>query len=385
MAAISLHESSGLSELRVSAGGTLTVFFPEERAGSLREFGRRTEIFAEGTLRESTDLVGSVQGGAPGGSFVFFAQSMHVTKTASALERFRTGIRMNLIKRFDNYKWGGLALALLVGIRDSLDVSLAQQYRNAGCSYILALSGMHLAVITALLAFMLKKPLGLKAASIISGLIIIIYCFVVGPMPSLNRAAIMYLLGVLALAGALPRDAIQLLAISFLIQITATPHSGYSISFILSYSAMAGILVIGKVFSGLLGGIAPSFILHPLSASVGAFLPTAGITAFFFGILRPISIIAGLILMPLTTVFMIGSILFLVLDLVSPLLSGILNPPLTLLYAIMEKTVTMAGFAPGIGGFNPLIILAVSIGVCVLLSLIEIKRRRTSLRLLPLD
>ncbi|MDR0302068.1 MAG: ComEC/Rec2 family competence protein, partial [Treponema sp.] len=187
MAVLSLRKCAGNGGLRASGGGNITVFFPEDNAVRLREFGRGAAVFTEGKLRV-TDT-----------GLLFSAESMHIVKPAPHIERMRTGIRLKLIDRFDGKAWGGLALALLLGIRDNLDTNLAAMYRDAGCSYILALSGMHLAVLAAMIAFLLKKPLGLKGASIAGALIICLYCFIVGPMPSLNRAAIMYLLGVLTL------------------------------------------------------------------------------------------------------------------------------------------------------------------------------------------
>ncbi|MDR2921905.1 MAG: OB-fold nucleic acid binding domain-containing protein, partial [Treponema sp.] len=127
MAALSLRECAGNAGLRVSAHGELTVFFPEDSAQRLKEFGRGTVVFAEGNVRESS-----------GGGWIFSAESMHIAKPAPALERFRTRIRMSLISRFDaasaGASWGGLALALWLGIRDSLDSGLTTLYRNAGCS-----------------------------------------------------------------------------------------------------------------------------------------------------------------------------------------------------------------------------------------------------------
>jgi len=378
MAFLSLKECAGNGGLRVSARGELTVFFPEESAQRLREFGRGTVVFAEGNLRESS-----------GGGWIFSAESMHIVKPAPALERLRTRIRMGLISRFDaasagtSASWGGLALALWLGIRDSLDSGLTALYRNAGCSYILALSGMHLAVLASLITLILKKPLGLKAAAISGAFIIILYCFIVGPMPSLNRAALMYLLGVLAVLGAFPKEPMPLLCLSFLLQIIISPRSGNSISFILSYLALAGILCIGEALFGLLTGKAPVSLLQPLCASVGAFLATAGITAFFFGTLRPVGIVTGLALVPLTTVFMIGSLAWLVLDLAFPLLSGLLTLPLSLLYRLMEKTVSLASGAPGINASRPLIIIILSLALSVLIMWLESMRRKTASRLLP--
>ncbi|MCL2760002.1 MAG: ComEC/Rec2 family competence protein, partial [Treponema sp.] len=309
--------------------------------------------------------------------YSFSAKSLHIVKPASSLERKRTGIRLNLINRFNAEPWGGLALALLLGVRDNLDSSFTAMYRSAGLSYILALSGMHLAILTALISFLLKRPLGLKVSAITGAVIIILYCFLVGPMPSLNRSALMYVLGVLAIIGALPKNAMSVLSLSFLIQIIITPAAGNSLSFILSYLALIGILLTGKAISYILGGKVPDFLLQPLSLSCGAFLATAGVCSFVFGTIAPIGIIAGLLIVPLTTVFMIGSIVWLVLNLLS--LSALLNYPLYLLYRMMETTASVAGNVPGIGA-NPYLILIISLVLSLFIIALEYKRRSDLLK-----
>jgi len=369
MASLSLLKSAGENGLRVSAKGEITVFFPEESALKLREFGRGTTVFTEGRLRYAQT------------GWTYSAESMHIVKPASSIERMRTGIRLNLISRFDGKNWGGLALALLLGIKDNLDTNLASLYRVAGCSYILALSGMHLAVLAALIAFLLKKPLGLKVSAVIGAVIICAYCFLVGPMPSLNRAALMYLLGVLAILGAFPREPLSILSISFLIQIVISPTAGNSLSFILSYLALAGILLIGQPLYSLLAGKIPDFILQPITASCGAFLATTGVICYSFGILVPMGIVTGLFLVPLTTVFMIGSMVSLLLDIFS--LPAFLNIFLSLLYQLMEKIVSVVGGIPGISASAPFIILMLSLVLSLSIVVLENRRRTALLRLKP--
>jgi len=369
MAALSLRGCAADGGVRVSSGGEITVFFPEESAASLRAFGRGAAVFCEGKLRRSQT------------GWTFAATSMHVVKPAPPIERMRTSVRLNLISRFDGKNWGALALALLLGVRDSLDTNLASLYRDAGCSYILALSGMHLAVLAALIAFLFKKPLGLKASAVAGAAVICLYCFIVGPMPSLNRAALMYLLGTLALLGALPKEPLSILSLSFLIQIVVSPAAGNSLSFILSYLALAGILAIGRPLYSLLAGIIPDFLLKPLSASCGAFLATAGVTGFAFGIVAPMGIVTSLALVPLTAVFMVGSFAWLAFDVVS--LSGFLNPPLHLLYRIMEKIVSLGGSIPGILASPPFVIIALSVALSLTIAALEHKRRASMLCLQP--
>jgi competence protein ComEC len=374
---LSLRRCAAEGGIRASSKGEITVFFPHENAGKLREFGRGASVFAEGDLR-LTNRQGAFETG-----WTFSADSLHVVRPAPIIERMRTGIRLSLIKRFDGKNWGGLALALLLGIKDNLDTNLAVLYRNAGCSYILALSGMHLAVLAALIAFFLRKPLGLKAASVAGAAVILRYCFIVGPMPSLNRAALMYLLGTAAVLGALPKKPLSILSLSFLIHIVISPAAGYSVSFILSYLALAGILILSPFLYSLFAGKVPDFILRPLSVSCGAFLAAAGVTGFSFAIIVPMGIITGLALVPLTTVFMTGSLVWLVFDFFS--LSNFLNMPLSLLYRLMESIVTFAGKVPGISAGRPSFILTLSLVLMLLIAIFEYIQRTARLKLQPFD
>ena len=369
IASVSLRRSAGAGSLRVSSSGEITVLFSRESVQRLKESGRGTVVFTEGRLRSSY------------GGYSFGAVSLHIVKRAPALERMRTAVRLGLIKRFDGKSWGGLALALLLGIKDNMDTNLAALYKDSGCSYILALSGMHLAVIAGLIAFLLKRPLGLKKSAVTGAVIICLYCFLVGPMPSLNRAALMYLLTVAAILGALPKRPMSILALSFLIQIVLTPQAGNSISFILSYLALAGIFVIGQPLHSLASGKVPDFILRPFTASIGAFMATAGVTCFVFGKIAPFGVAASLALIPLTTLFMTGSMIWLLLDIFS--LSGFLNLPLSLLYRLMEKIVSLSGSVPVFAPANPAIISAFSLIMLLLIATLEYKRRRALFRLQP--
>ena len=372
MATLSLQTAAGVA--RATASGEITVFFREENSARLREFGRGTGVFAEGRLQERDR------------GFVFAADSLHVTSPAAPLDRFRTGLRLDLAGRFARHSgeagWGGLALALLLGIRDNLDSGLTALYRGAGISYILALSGMHLAVIIALVSFLLKRPLGVRPAAVAGALVIIAYCFVVGPLPSLYRSALMYVLGVLAVLGKLRRESLSVLAMAFVVQLAFAPQAGVSLSFVLSYLAMLGILVLGRSLGGIFRGIIPPFVLGPLALSLGAFIGTAGVVAWVFGDLRPVGIFAGLVVAPLTTVFMVGSIAWLAVDAALPGLSPLLARPLSLLYRAMEETARLAGLLPGLRA-NPYLVLLASLAIAVGLVWLDRRLRARRDRLEP--
>ncbi|MDR1104776.1 MAG: ComEC/Rec2 family competence protein [Treponema sp.] len=365
------------SGARAGARGVLPVYFSEENLPRVKEFGRGCAVYVEGTFTAGTE------GGRP----YFRAVSVHVTKAASPLEQMRTGVRQKIVKLAETAgskedRWSGLSLALLLGIKDTLDGDLAAAYRDAGCAHILALSGMHLAVLSAAVVFLLKKPLGVRAAAISGAIFVTLYVFVVGPQPSLNRAVIMYLLGTAAVLWSLHREPLNLLALSFLVQIILDPGSGAAVSFVLSYLALFGILITGDALRELGRGRIPELFLGPLSASAGAFIAVAPVTAYWFGALRPAGIAAGLLAVPLATVFMALSVPVLFLAGVFPPAGRAAAPALSLLYGAQEKIVGLAAAAPGFSpGTAPA--LAASLALTAVILLLARRAGRNGNRLLP--
>jgi competence protein ComEC len=388
MAALDLDRAwspaSGGQRVRTSARGRVTVIFPAGRLEDLKEFGRKSRVYLEGTFLPPRS--------GERGPGLFRAVAVHIISPAPPLERFRTGLRRSLVARFsreDNSSWGSLSLALLLGVRDNLDSTLARSYRDAGISHVLALSGMHLAVFSALIALIFKPLLGRRGAAILGTLFILAYVFLVGSLPSLDRAVIMYLLGALTVVFSLTRNPASILNLAFLIQILIWPQSGMAVSFILSYLALWGILHIGLKTAELLRGWIPPFLLDPLAASLGAFTATASVGALSFGMLRPAGILAGLVVVPLTTLFMVLSLGFLALDLIFPFLARQLGMVLSLLYRVLEKLTALSSAIPGIVledpgktlGFGAWT-LALSLFLAVLV-LILAERRRLAVNRIP--
>jgi competence protein ComEC len=235
---------------------------------------------------------------------------------------------------------------------------------------------MHLAIISAAIAFFLRKPLGLRAASLLGGGLVSAYVYLAGGQPSLVRAAIMYLLGVLALWGNLKARPLVLLALAFLIQFLLQPRSPASLSFILSYLALGGILLAGDWIHEILRGRLPPVLAQGLSASAGAFLATAAVMAHAFGILRPVGILAGLLLMPLAAVFMLGALGTLALSFAVPQWAGPPGQVLSVLADLQSGLVGIAARFPGLSLGQPLPALALSF-LAALLAWYGAKRRRT--------
>lgn len=376
MAALELRETGAAmpGNVRASAHGRVPVFFPAGTMPRLREFGRGSEVYVEGHfLPETAPGVSSLGGLSPR----FRAVSVHTVSAAPVPERFRTAVRTALLERLKPKTWGGLAAALLLGTRENLEGDLPLLFRNTGLSHILALSGMHLAFLSALLTFMLKKPLGKKGALMAGLCFIVFYVVLVGPQPSLVRAAIMYVLGSCLVLCGISRPSsmlpstllttltLALLGAAFLVQIILDPASAGSISFILSYLALGGILLFSGRIETLLRGRLPPFLANGLGVSAAAFLVTAPVVVLFFAVLRPVGIAAGLIAAPLSSLFMALSLLWLAAAPV-PLLGTILDKGLGLLQQVIKGSLTIFAGVPGFTAALPVVCAAVAVTAAAL-------------------
>jgi competence protein ComEC len=345
---------------RTSASGSVLVLFPDGSIPRIKECGRGSSVLVDGRFVEDGGL--------------FIAKSVFVVKPPSKINRFRTTIRIACVDIFSPYRWGGLALALLIGIRDNLDSELSLQYQNAGISYILALSGMHLAVISAVIAFLLKKPLGLKRSAAVGSLLVVGYIYLAGVQPSLERAGIMYLIGASAVILGLPKAPWLALCFSFLLQLTINPVSGTSLSFILSYGALAGILTMSEPIYNSYRPYLPPAVGKSLAASLAAFIATLAVTAGFFGNIRPVGIVCGLFMGPLSTVFMVGALLF---PLIPPPVNILMDRVMGLLYIVLEKIAFSGGRVPPLAlPLVPAILINMALVAGLIIASIYIMKRR---------
>jgi competence protein ComEC len=212
---------------------------------------------------------------------------------------------------------------------------------------------MHLALISGMAAFFLKRLLGIRAAVLAGGAFIVFYVFLAGGQPSLVRAELMYLIGALCFWGFLARQSFNLLCLAFVLQLVIQPESGVSVSFVLSYLALAGILTLGQTIRELLRGRIPEILGGSIAASAGAFILTAPAVSLYFGALRPVGLVAGMIIVPVVSLFMAAALAALVSAFVLPFLFPLFDFVLTLIYRVLDLLVSLAGKVPGLGAANP--------------------------------
>lgn len=143
----------------------------------------------------------------------------------------------------------GLALALLTGDKGGLSTELITAFRKAGGSHILALSGLHVGIIYAILSRPLwilgRSQIAFIVRTTIVGIASIFYAVMTGLSPSVVRAVLFILIGEISrLLPGRSRRGTNVLCSALLIQLVFNPLAIKSVAFQLSYAAMLGIAVI---------------------------------------------------------------------------------------------------------------------------------------------
>jgi competence protein ComEC len=139
-----------------------------------------------------------------------------------------------------------MAQALLLGYRADMDKELLKAYTQTGVVHVIAVSGMHLALIYSLISFLLK-PLRNRRTKQLRTLLIIallwLFALVCGGSPSVVRSALMFSFILWADVFRREHRPANTLAGSMFILICVEPVIVYDIGFQLSYAAVAGLML----------------------------------------------------------------------------------------------------------------------------------------------
>lgn len=138
--------------------------------------------------------------------------------------------------------------ALAIGEKRLMDRKLKEDYSRAGAMHVLALSGLHIGIVFAiiykLLSFLCLIPWGNAIRNILAMLFIFSYALFTGGSPSVVRAAFMILIYKIAGMSFRQVGKWDSIALSAMIIGIISPLQIKSIGFQLSYAAVIGIAVL---------------------------------------------------------------------------------------------------------------------------------------------
>lgn len=233
-----------------------------------------------------------------------------VNRVENALDTYLTGDSSSLMK------------AVILGKSSYLDEGSIEQFRDLGLSHILAVSGLHIGILTGVLVGVMAY-LGINRKINISLTIMIIwfYAYLIGNPPSVIRANIMFSILLFAETFGQSYDSINTLFFALFIMLIINPFWIFNIGFQLSFIASFSIIYLTPKINGWLYSYKGN-LTRTLSSLLAIQIGLFPIQAYYFNRIPLISIFANLILVPL---FTIALVLSMILILVSPLTFHISN------------------------------------------------------------
>lgn len=144
----------------------------------------------------------------------------------------------------------GIAEALLIGYTNDLDKDLVQAYSNTGVVHIIAISGMHLALIYVLLIWFFAKIPLINRSKLVQ-LVLILTCLwlfsiLTGASASVLRAAVMFSFIAIGKYFLKQASIYNSLAASAFVLLCYDPYFLWAVGFQLSYLAVLGIVIFQK-------------------------------------------------------------------------------------------------------------------------------------------
>jgi competence protein ComEC len=215
----------------------------------------------------------------------------------------------------------------VLGERRGIPKEIYKLFTDTGTLHLLAISGSNVALVVLLffgLFRLLRIPYRLSLLLVFP--IILIFSFVTGNQPSVVRASIMTSLFLLSLLIERERDILNLWALAALVILFINPSTLFDVGFQLSFMATLGLILwVPKLESLLLSGFRnrylKSYVALPFFVSLSAQLFTYPITAYYFNRISLYSLLANLLIVPLTGLVVMVGVISALLSLLSLKLS----------------------------------------------------------------
>jgi competence protein ComEC len=197
-----------------------------------------------------------------------------------------------------------LARGFVLGEDERVDAVTVEDFRRAGLSHLLAVSGQNVALL-ALLAMPLLAVLGMPLKTRLVWVLgaIAVYVPLAGAGPSILRAGVMGGLSILATLAGRRGSRLYALAIAAVVTLAIDPGIGAEVGWQLSFAAVLGILLLaGPLRIGIAARIGARgwrvALAEGAALTIAATLATAPLIAFHFESVSTTTLVANLLALP---------------------------------------------------------------------------------------
>ncbi len=273
-------------------------------------------------------------------------------------EKIRISGRQSILKACGDCEEGEMLYSVLFGDKTYIDYSFTQKFSRAGTAHLLAVSGLHIGFIVALLillcnAFKAKPWVKL----LVVGLILGGYMFICGFSVSVVRATIMSLVLLGASVIGKQYDGLTSLGVAGLIILFFKPLYALDLGFQLSFGSVLGIMCFSRLFTMALCKCKfPRKVADAMAITLASYVGTLPFTLNAFGELSWIGVISNILLVPLFGIIFSVAFIVMLICLAMPFLSAIYVPIRWFTFAFIKLVDLFAWFSPivvlGFGAFT---------------------------------
>ena len=239
------------------------------------------------------------------------SQKLYYTMTTNKIEKISTGMNFYTLRYHVREYLSGMIdamygkdaamiKALTYGDKTDMEQEINQRFSVTGTSHVLALSGFHVGIIGMLLNVLLAHLPVKKRGALTMG-ILVIYSFITGLRASILRAVGFFALYYFSFA--LNRRynlvAAAMLMMAFLLSVN--PYYIYDMGFTLSFAGVFSIAFFYPMLKSLTHKlqIKENWLISLFMVTLSAQILTLPLTAYYFGILSFVSMLANIIVVPL--------------------------------------------------------------------------------------
>ena len=216
---------------------------------------------------------------------------------------------------------GAVLSALTLGYKTELSEEVRHLYNVSGASHVLALSGLHIGVLCAVLAMLFSLILPGKRFYLWRRVLVIpviwVFVFMVGLPVSAVRSAIMFSLLILGSCITRAGFTLNTLAITAFGMLLYNPFYLFDVGFQMSFCAVASLLLLQPWLEGLLPRSRYAVVRYVWSlttVSIAAQMGVFPLILFYFSRVSPYALLVNLWVVPLTFVIVCLSVPFLLLS-----------------------------------------------------------------------
>lgn len=194
----------------------------------------------------------------------------------------------------------GLLPGLVDGDTSGLDPVLNEQFRLAGLTHLVAVSGTNCAILLGIATLVLRR-LRVRpwACALVGVLVLAGFVIIARPSPSVLRAAVMGLIALGGLASGRPRQALAAVAAAVLALLSYDPQLAVDAGFSMSVLATAALLILAPPWADALRRRrVPPVLAESIAVAAAAHLVTAPIIAAISGRVSLVAIPANILAEP---------------------------------------------------------------------------------------